>query len=111
MEASQTIQRHNFSSPADITPISANPDYVFGGIVPISAVSLALSTIFLALRIYTRVRLLKAFYPDDCKSKTLIGRKPNLHLVDVIIVAWVFSAASTAICLGRPQRIYHGAIT
>ena len=60
-----------FPPPTDITPNFANPDHVSGGIVPISAVFLTLSTLVLALRVYTKVRILRASYAEDCESKVI----------------------------------------
>lgn len=57
MEANQSIEG----------AVSPSPNYVSDGIVPVSAVFLTLSTFFLALRVYTRVRLLNAFYSEDCE--------------------------------------------
>ena len=70
-----------FPPPADITPNFADPDHVSGGIVPISVVFLTLSTLVLALRVYTKVRILKASYAEDCESKALwSSRSDSDHL-------------------------------
>ena len=60
-----------FPPPADVTPNFTNPDHVSGGIVPISVVFLTLSTLVLALRVYTKVRILRASYAEDCESKVI----------------------------------------
>lgn len=60
-----------FPPPADITPNFASPDHVSGGIIPISVVFLTLSTLVLALRLYTKVRILRASYAEDCESDVI----------------------------------------
>lgn len=88
-----------FPPPAGIIPSLKNPDFISGGIIPISVVFLTLSSLFLALRIYTRVR---AFYAEDCELKISGYKRYEADVfVDVIIVSWFFSAAFTATCLGR----------
>ena len=57
-----------FPPPADIAPNFANPHHFSGGIIPISAVFLTLSTLVLALRVYTKVRILRASHAEDCES-------------------------------------------
>ena len=68
MEANLSI-KGAFPPPPGIVPNFTNPDYISGGIIPISAVFLTPSTLFLALRIYTRVHILRIFLADDCKSE------------------------------------------
>ncbi|KAF6230668.1 hypothetical protein HO173_011019 [Letharia columbiana] len=77
MEANQSIEG----------AVSPSPNYVSDGIVPVSAVFLTLSTFFLALRVYTRVRLLNAFYSEDY----------------ILVTAWLFSTAWTIICLEQEE--------
>lgn len=69
MKSSQSIESV-VSSSVGVTPRVANRNDVADGIVPISAVLLSLSTIFLALRIYTKVRILRTFFAEDCESET-----------------------------------------
>ena len=69
MKSSQSIESV-MSSSVGMTPEIANPNSVANGIVPLSAVLLILSTICLALRVYTKVRLLKSFFAEDCESET-----------------------------------------
>ena len=91
-----------FPPPAGIKPNFANADHVSGGIVPISVVFLTLSTLVLALRVYTKIRILRASHAEDCKSKAVWSSCfESDYLKDVIIVAWAFSAAWTAACLGK----------
>lgn len=68
MKINQLIERAS-SSLAQVTPNNSESHNVSGGILATSAVFLLLSTLFLILRIYTRVRLLRTFFADDCKSK------------------------------------------
>ena len=51
--------------PVGVEANFVNPIYHSGGIVPITAVFVTLSTVFLALRIYTKVRIIKVFGLED----------------------------------------------
>ncbi|KAI4267330.1 MAG: hypothetical protein LQ337_008409 [Flavoplaca oasis] len=53
--------------PAGVEANFVNPEYRSGGIVPITAVFVTLSTVFLALRIYTKARIIKIFGLEDAK--------------------------------------------
>ena len=68
MEAGQPT-KGAIAPPTDMTPNFVNPDYVSGGIVPISIVCLFFSSVLLTLRIYTKIRLVKVFRKEDCKSR------------------------------------------
>ena len=56
--------------PPGVVPNFANPAYKSDGVVPVTAVFLVLSTTFLLLRLYTKLRILKAFGVEDCECKT-----------------------------------------
>ncbi len=56
-----------YPAPPGVTPNFKNPDYFSGGIVPISAVFLTLSTLFLAARLYTKLKIIKVFGSEDCR--------------------------------------------
>ena len=56
-----------YPPPPGVTPNFKNPDYFSGGIVPISAVFLGLSTLFLAARLYTKLKIIKVFGSEDCR--------------------------------------------
>lgn len=64
--------------PLVFTPNFAHTSYVSGGIVPLSAVFLTLSTLSLALRFYIRVKLLRAFFAEDCELGTICYEAPQL---------------------------------
>ncbi|KAL8931551.1 MAG: hypothetical protein Q9216_007162, partial [Gyalolechia sp. 2 TL-2023] len=51
--------------PPGVTPNFENPEYRSGGIVPLACVFLPLVAIFMALRIYTKVRIIKVFGLED----------------------------------------------
>ncbi|KAL9617324.1 MAG: hypothetical protein Q9204_008491 [Flavoplaca sp. TL-2023a] len=51
--------------PAGVEANFVDPEYRSGGIVPVTAVFLTLSTVFLALRIYTKARIIKVFGLED----------------------------------------------
>ena len=53
--------------PPGVKPNFKNPAYISGGIVPLSAVFVTLSTLFLAIRLYTKLRIIKVFGSEDCK--------------------------------------------
>ncbi|KAL8843896.1 MAG: hypothetical protein Q9176_001591 [Flavoplaca citrina] len=55
--------------PAGVEANFVNPEYRSGGIVPIIAVFFTLSTVFLALRIYTKARIIKIFGLEDMQQK------------------------------------------
>ena len=54
-------------APPGVKPNFKNPDYISGGIVPLSAVFVTFSTLFLAIRLYTKLRIIKVFGSEDCK--------------------------------------------
>lgn len=56
-----------FPAPPGVTPNFKNPDYFSGGIVPISAVFLTLSTLSVAARLYTKLKIIKVFGLEDCR--------------------------------------------
>ena len=56
-----------FPPPPGVTPNFAHPDYISGGVVPISAVFLTLSTLFVAARLYTKLKITKVFGSEDCR--------------------------------------------
>ncbi|KAL8773044.1 MAG: hypothetical protein Q9209_002064 [Squamulea sp. 1 TL-2023] len=64
-----------------------SPVYHSGGIVPITAIFVTLSTIFLAIRIYTKAHIIKVFGLEDY----------------TIAFAWLFNIATCMICLGKPS--------
>lgn len=51
--------------PPGVTPNYTNPDYHSGGIVPLACVFIPLAAIFMALRVYTKVRIIKVFGLED----------------------------------------------
>ena len=51
--------------PPGVTPNFVNPEYRSGGIVPISAVFTILSTVFLVLRLYTKIGIVHLFGLED----------------------------------------------
>ncbi|KAL9597906.1 MAG: hypothetical protein Q9219_004859 [cf. Caloplaca sp. 3 TL-2023] len=51
--------------PPGITPNFKNPQYHSGGIVPLACVFIPLAAIFMALRVYTKVRIIKVFGLED----------------------------------------------
>lgn len=53
--------------PPGVTPNFIDPHKVTGGVVPVSAVFLTLSTIALGLRLYTKIGVLKMFGKEDGK--------------------------------------------
>ena len=59
--------------PAGVEANFVNPEYRSGGIVPITAVFVTLSTVFLALRIYTKARIIKVYGLED---STFLSRVP-----------------------------------
>ena len=51
--------------PPGVVPNFVNPHRVTGGVVPVSAVFLTLSTIALAIRLYTKIGIIKIFGAED----------------------------------------------
>ncbi|KAI4236121.1 MAG: hypothetical protein L6R40_006246 [Gallowayella cf. fulva] len=70
-------------APPGVEPNFTNPVYHSGGIVPITAIFVTLSTVFLAIRIYTKAHIIKVFGLEDC----------------TILLAWLFNIATCLICL------------
>lgn len=58
--------------PPGITPNYAHPAYHSGGIVPLACVFIPLAAIFMALRVYTKVRIIKVFGLEDCMWEYLL---------------------------------------
>ena len=54
-----------FPAPPGVTPNYVNPEVRSFGIVPLGALFTTLSTIFLALRLYTKARIIRIFGWDD----------------------------------------------
>ncbi|KAL8765142.1 MAG: hypothetical protein Q9209_007690 [Squamulea sp. 1 TL-2023] len=69
-----------FPSPPGVQPNSVDPEQRSGGAVPLIAVLLTLSTIFLIVRLYTKLWIVKALGWDD------VG----------ILAAWLCNVVSTA---------------
>ncbi|KAL9027317.1 MAG: hypothetical protein Q9196_004142 [Gyalolechia fulgens] len=51
--------------PPGVTPNFDNPDYRSGGIVPLACIFIPWAAIFMALRVYTKVRIIKVFGLED----------------------------------------------
>ncbi|KAL8645054.1 MAG: hypothetical protein Q9210_006924 [Variospora velana] len=51
--------------PPGVMPNFENPDYRSGGIVPLAAVLIPLAAIFMILRVYTKLRIIKVFGLED----------------------------------------------
>lgn len=54
--------------PPGVTPNYDNPEYIGHRMVTVNAVCLTLSTIIIALRVYTRGWIVQAIGVDDCLS-------------------------------------------
>ena len=63
------LTRGAVSPSVGILPSSNYPSHDSSGMVPITVVCLTLSSALLALRMYTRVRILRVFYLEDCEKK------------------------------------------
>ncbi|CAF9923628.1 hypothetical protein IMSHALPRED_005975 [Imshaugia aleurites] len=74
--------------PPGITANSIQLDRVPGGIVPVSAVFLSLSTVFLALRLYTKIRIVPPIRADDY----------------IVLFAWLLSVVYGATSLERQNK-------
>ncbi|KAL8898003.1 MAG: hypothetical protein Q9192_002307 [Flavoplaca navasiana] len=85
--------------PAGVEANFVNPEYRSGGIVPITAVFFTLSTVFLALRIYTKARIIKVFGLED-RSLTCI-----VSAVRTYYVALLFGTTDTSWKLPTPTSL------
>ena len=73
----QTVTDIGIIPPPDgVTPNFIDPEYSSGGIVPICAVFLTLSTIFLVLRVYTKAHIIKIFGLEDCQFQKMPKPQP-----------------------------------
>lgn len=83
--------------PPGVTPNLINPERVTGGVVPVSAVFLTLSTIALGLRLYTKIGIIKIFGKEDSTldERESIWTTVQLRLTIlavIVIAAWVGKA-------------------
>ncbi|KAL8994248.1 MAG: hypothetical protein Q9188_007119 [Gyalolechia gomerana] len=60
--------------PPGVKPNFDNPEYRSGGIVPLACVFIPLAAIFMALRVYTKVRIIKVFGLEDSLHHLHIDR-------------------------------------
>ena len=59
--------------PPGVTPNFEHPAYHSGGIVPIAAVFIPLAAIFMILRVYTKLRIIRVFGLEDCEWTVDVG--------------------------------------
>ncbi|KAL8877571.1 MAG: hypothetical protein Q9198_004436 [Flavoplaca austrocitrina] len=91
--------------PAGVEANFVNPEYRSGGIVPIIAVFFTLSTVFLALRIYTKARIIKIFgledsgHPNFYLKFTPVQQKygNGIHMWNITVPKFLWAAASVII--------------
>ena len=62
---SEVVPPYVFPPPPGVTPDYTDPDRNFCGIVPLMCVFIPLSTTFLALRLYTKARILRLLGWED----------------------------------------------
>lgn len=68
--------------PPGVTPNFLHPAYHAGGIVPLAAVFIPLAAIFMFLRVYTKVRIIKVFGLEDCKFASSLSKQPQADIVE-----------------------------
>lgn len=56
-----------FPPPPGVLPNFENPEYRSAGIVPLAAILIPLTAIFMTLRVYTKLRIIKIFGLEDCE--------------------------------------------
>ncbi|KAI4089843.1 MAG: hypothetical protein LQ344_005102 [Seirophora lacunosa] len=91
-----------FPAPPGVTPNFDNPEYRSGGIVALAAVFIPLAAIFMTLRIYTKLRIIKVFGLEDwtilvaylctvfVAISTLVQQKNGngIHMWDITLDQW-----------------------
>lgn len=88
--------------PPGVEPNFTNPVYRSAGIVPITAVFVTLSTVFLAVRTYTKAHIIKVFGLEDCTCPAS-NKLLKISTYDTISLAWVQASPPLTVSLTRPS--------
>lgn len=62
--------------PPGVIPNFTNPDSIAYQLIIVAAICPAVALVFLGLRLYTKLRILKQLLLDDCKSVHALGTQP-----------------------------------
>lgn len=81
MSSSDPATLHNVPAatpPPGVTQDPANPSSGGPVAIIVGSLLLALVALFLGVRIYTKVKIVKQFSPDDCEFAQLVGNDSDI---------------------------------